>query len=108
MSQPIQVVRVGAASTFTPVHVGQAPPSPADVVVGVNRPTVLEELGDVEGASAAAEGAVLTKVSGTWRGLPPEVQDWWTGDGPPPPVITGASPGDFYFDRIGKGLYRLV
>lgn len=110
MTPPVRAVRVGGPTSFTPVRVGPtaAPGGDAGVVLGVNRPTLLEELGNVDPVATAPDGAVLTKRGGTWRGLLPDHPDWLVGDGPPPPVIPGASPGDMYLDRIGKGLYRLT
>jgi hypothetical protein len=109
VTAPLHVVRVGAPTTVTPVRVGQSPsPTSGGTVTGTTRPTLLDELGDVEGATAAPIGATLTKGGdGKFHGRLPEAVDWWSGDGPPPLVIPGASPGDFYFDQVGKGLYRL-
>jgi hypothetical protein len=38
---------------------------------------------------------------------PPVAEKWWTGEGPPPAVISGASPGDMYIDQLTGTLYRL-
>lgn len=32
---------------------------------------------------------------------------WYEGDGPPPLVIVGASPGDMYYDRVGNTFSQL-
>lgn len=34
-------------------------------------------------------------------------QPRWTGEGPPPATIIGASPGDTYLDTLTGDLYRL-
>lgn len=106
----VQVVQVRGASTVTPVQLGDRQPAGgAPVITGVLRPAVLDDLTDVDGAGTAQPGATLVKgYDGRFHGAFPNATDWWSGDGPPPPVIPGASPGDFYFDRIGKGLYRLT
>jgi hypothetical protein len=104
------VIRVGGSRTVTPIRVGDdGPDGGPPTAVGVTRPADLADLGDVEGTDGAPVGAVLTKVGArAWTGRPPEVTDWWSGEGPPPLVIPGASPGDLYFDTVGKGLYRLT
>lgn len=33
--------------------------------------------------------------------------NWWSGDGPPPDVIVGASPHDLYYDRLTGDVYIL-
>lgn len=106
----VTVVQVRGARTVTPIPIGERPSTgPGDpVVTGVLRPAILDDLNDVQGAAQAPVGATLVKGSdGQYRGQFADPVDWWSGDGPPPPVIPGASPGDLYFDRIGKGLYRL-
>lgn len=106
----VQVVRVSGPQSVTPVRVTNPPSSGGQpVVVETGRPIKLDDLTDVDGATAAPAGSTLVKAEdGIYRGGTPDVVDWWSGDGPPPPVIPGASPGDLYFDRLGKGLYRLT
>lgn len=35
------------------------------------------------------------------------VVGWFAGEGPPPPVIEGAGPGDMYIDTLDGRLYQL-
>lgn len=37
-----------------------------------------------------------------------EPQEWFSGDGPPPSAIPGASVGDIYIDRLTGNLYQLT
>lgn len=104
MSAP-RVVSVGEPTTVTPVRVGAAG--------GVAGPVSLDDLTDVDGADLAPAGSVLVKESdGVYRAQlggagSMEQVDWFTGDGPPPALIPGAGPGDFYVDRLTGWLYRL-
>jgi hypothetical protein len=104
----MKVVPIGGSSTVTPVRLGDPDGRPVPIVTGIQRPTELDDVADVNGTASAPIGSVLTKTDSGWTGRPPEITDWWSGEGPPPPVIPGASPGDLYFDTVGKGLYRLV
>ena len=72
----VRVVRVGATQAVTTVRVGDSTVTGAALISGVGA-VKLDELTDVDGATAATVGAVLVKQSdGTWR----------------PAVIAGAGP----------------
>lgn len=100
-----RVVRLGSPRTVTAVNIG-----PAGAVGGASK---LDDLTDVDGAELAPTGAVLVKESdGVYRGQlggpgSTEQVDWFTGEGPPPALIPGAGPGDFYVDSTTGWLYRL-
>lgn len=105
MTSP-RVVRIAAPAAITPVSLG---PTGG----GLSGPVSLDDLVDVDGAELAPPGSVLVKESdGVYRaqlGGPGSTEqvDWFTGEGPPPPVIPGAGPGDFYVDSLTGWLYRL-
>ena len=40
-------------------------------------------------------------------GPPGDIVTWFEGDGPPPLVIPGASPGDMYHDNTDHRFYQL-
>lgn len=112
-----RAVNIGPPTTITPVRAGAAPSSLTAVTVGgaggFAGPVALDDLTDVDGAALAPAGSVLVKESdGVYRAQlggtgSTEQVDWFTGEGPPPPVIPGAGPGDMYIDTSTGWLYRL-
>lgn len=100
-----RVVRLAAPTTVTPVNLGQAGTG--------GGASSLDDLLDVDGAELAPAGSTLVKESdGVFRaqlGGPGSMEqvDWFTGEGPPPALIPGAGPGDFYVDSLTGWLYRL-
>lgn len=78
MSVAVQVVRVGQKSPTTVVRI----------------------------QSREESGATVVPVSSGRGGVAGE--RWWQGEGPPPDLIIGCRPGDWYWDTITGNVYELT
>lgn len=116
MSQPIRAVRVGpASSSIAPVRVGpEAPSDDAGAVVGVNRPTLLDELGDVSAPASSPAGVDLVlrrDTDGVYRLQPAAASSGGPAWGDPIRVgdyaPTDEAPvGAVHFDTSTHRIYR--
>ena len=55
--------------------------------------------------SAQSGATVVPIATGTASGTG---ERWWQGEGPPPELIVGSRPGDWYWDTVSGNVYELT
>lgn len=55
--------------------------------------------------SVQSGATVVPILSGSGSG---SGERWWQGEGPPPELIVGARPGDWYWDTVSGDVYELT